>query len=699
LIISLVLSSLGTTIIYHKSQRADIGYFRAHRLFEEGDYKKAIPLYEEAIARKTSRGNAYKELGYSYQWSGSNRKAIETFRKAIALYPEDYQLKKALAQTLSWQGEYKESIKLYEETALVFDDFETQKDLAQVYIWDKQFAKSEAILDRLLNIKPGNLDLMLLLAKLKLYSGRREEAKVILKQLSLRDDADADSQILYGQALLFSGNYQEAGDVFEGILAKNPNDYTAMGYLADSYAYTGFYKEAEILYSQVIKSKDNLEYRRKLADLLSWKREYTRSLKEYDRILAVKDDPEVRRQKARVLGWARRYDEALKEYRKILAVKYDKNIELEMRSKKAYWDNRIKEAVRLYNELIKNESDNSEAIFDLSQIYSYQNMFKDAAIQYQKVLELYPDNFRAKDGLAKVNLSAKRLSLKSSYEFFESDSPARDNDIKRHSLINEFSYPLNDDLNLDLTYVFRRRSFSDFNDLSENEMRLKFSYFKDADWKANIFYDLLAYNKDVGPVHQFGSTIKRRFFDLGEFGFSYARERLENNSKVIRERAHRDNYEEMLELEINKRIKAGADYQFSRFSDGNYCHKPGVGLVYLVFFEPTRLDLHYRYFYQDFKRQVIDYFSPKSFSTNTLGLSWRHYLNKEELYFGADNIYYGLGYDCSVDSLGIVGHKFSAELNWDISKRLNLNIKGSLVNSSASVYRDRYINASLKYYF
>lgn len=74
-------------------------------------------------------------------------------------------------------------------------------------------------------------------------------------------------------------------------------------------------------------------------------------------------------------------------------------------------------------------------------------------------------------------------------------------------------------------------------------------------------------------------------------------------------------------------------------------------------------------------------------------------MNKEEIFFGANDLYYDLGYEASCDSRGIVGHKFSAELNWDVNKRLNLNVRGSYTNSSAKVYRDKNIVAGIKYYF
>jgi len=46
-----------------------------------------------------------------------------------------------------------------------------------------------------------------------------------------------------------------------------------------------------------------------------------------------------------------------------------------------------------------------------------------------------------------------------------------------------------------------------------------------------------------------------------------------------------------------------------------------------------------------------------------------------------------------------VGHKFSLAFNWDINKKLNFNVMGSVMNSSASVYTESGVVAGLKYYF
>ncbi|MFA5411276.1 MAG: tetratricopeptide repeat protein [Candidatus Omnitrophota bacterium] len=564
LVIFLIFSALATTVVYHRTQQADINFYRAQRLFKEGEFEKAIPFYQKSLQSDPFRREAIENLAYSYQWTKKHKEATKLFKDITAKNPGDYKIKLALADTLSWQGNYAEAISLYEE---------------------------------------------------------------------------------------------------------------------------------------ILKSGYNREVKEKLALVLSWDKQYARALKIYDELLKEKEDWRLRRQKARVLGWMKRYSEALKEYRMALSISSEPLLQLEMQAKQAYWDNRVKAAIRDYRLLIKEDPRDLEARSDLSQVYASQSMWQEAIRQYNRILEIAPDYFQAKAGREKAELLEGHPYLKSGYEFFEADSAARDSDIKRHSFFNHYGHQLNNQLNLEADYRFTSRSFADFGDVGENEGRLKLSYLSAPDWRVSGFYDFILYNKGIRTMHAFGAELAARARDAGIVSFSYARERLENNSTVIRKHLYSDNYKERFDWDINKRFKLGADYLYAYFSDSNYKHEPGLDALYYFSFEPRRLFLKYRYFYRNFRKKVSDYFSPKGFSTNSLALSWRHSLRREELFFGQDELYYDLGYEVTVDSKNIVGHKFSAELNWDINKRINFNIKSSLANSSASVYRDRSVVASLKYYF
>ena len=487
---------------------------------------------------------------------------------------------------------------------------------------------------------------------------------------------------------------------FVSSAGADENEEEIRALLAEAYIADGDYESAIEEYREVLKNDPkNIEAMAALADILSWNKKYDEALELYDEILKDNEAPEIRLQKARILGWAREYDRSLREYQKILDNNYNEVVEIEMQAKRAYWDNRVQRAIKYYKELIEKAPENVEAMFDLSQVYSYQSMWKEAIEEYKRILDVSPNHFRAKEGLQKVELISTHNFLNSGYEFFEADSQDRVNDIKRHTFFSKLRYPVDYNFQIDAEYKLTNRSFSDFSDVVENEGRIGVGYLESPDWRVSGFYDFIDYSKGIDTMHTFGGDFSFRIFDIGVSHFSFERERLENSSTVIRGNYYSDNYKERLDIDIDRRLKLGMDYLFSNYSDGNYKDEQGIDLLYYVSLEPRRFSVKYRYFYRVFDEKMPEYFSPHSFWTNKVSLNWRHFLNKEEIFFGADDLYYDLGYDVSVDSGDIVSHKFSGEFNWDISKRLNLNVGVSLVNSSASVYNGKSITAQMKYYF
>jgi len=210
----------------------------------------------------------------------------------------------------------------------------------------------------------------------------------------------------------------------------------------------------------------------------------------------------------------------------------------------------------------------------------------------------------------------------------------------------------------------------------------------------------VSYNKDVDEcMHLFGGEMSSRIFDAGYFSCSYDKEELDNMSLVIRQHRYQNKFKPRIDINLTRDVKLGADYTYAYYSDDNQKNEPGFDIECLLSRDPLRFLVKYRYFYREFKTKVQDYFSPKGFSASTFTLNWRHYLNKEEIFYGANDLYYDLKYEVRIDSLYIVGNKFTWGLNWDWSKRLNFNIQGVVMGSSANVYNEKNIMMSVKYYF
>ncbi|MDD3344859.1 MAG: tetratricopeptide repeat protein [Candidatus Omnitrophica bacterium] len=517
--------------------------------------------------------------------------------------------------------------------------------------------------------------------------------------LSKGEQGQEDIRLLLSRAYVSDGQYEKAREACNAILREDPRNMQARVLLADISAYERKFEQAAALYAQILDEEGDTEVQRKLADVLSWDKQYDRAIALYDEILERGEDKRARVQKARILGWQRKYSDSLEEYRKALENSYDRGIDLEMRAKRAYWDGRVTRAIRNYDELIKEDNGNVEGMFDLSQLYSYQGMFREAEGRYEDILGISPRHFRAREGLEKAELLSRHVRLDSGYEFFEADSPSRSEDINRSSFFTYASAPCNYNLDVRAGYRLSYRKFSDFADVLENKAEVGFSYLRAPDWGVDAYYGVIAYNRGIDPLQVFGGSLRYRISDIVTSFTSFERKQLENTSQLIRDNYYADNYLQRFDFDINKRLKSQAEFLYSRYSDGNYKVEPGMEMLYLISLDPRRFSLRYKYFYRNFDEKKTEYFSPKGFSVNSLKANWRHFLNKEEIFFGANDLYYDLSYEFTVDSKNVIGNKFSAEFNWDISKRLNFNIRGSVEKSSSGVYKDKNITASMRYYF
>jgi len=661
----------------------------------------SLVLISGVVSADAPRGEELKKLlAEARMTSGEYEKAKEQYREILKANPDDVKTRADLADVLSWNKEYGEAIFQYKKVLEVSpNDVFVQKRLAEVYMWDKKYKSAEKIYKDIIKKNPFDTEACTSLGEMLVWQKRYSEANSFFMK-ALDGKHSVKAKLLYGRSLLYSAQYAPAEDVFKEILRSYPENTEAEMYLADTFAYSKQFTKAIRLYKEILAKKPNPEIELKLADVLSWNRQYRESLLMYDNILSRDNDPKVRLQKARILGWDKQYAESLKEYSRVLASGENESVRLEAEAKKANWGSRVEQAIDDYRRLLTIAPENTEAGFDLSQIYSYQSMWAPAKEEYKKILKIFPNHFRAREGLEKIELESKHPSWRAGYEYFEGDSPSRMTDINEQQFFNKIRLPVADKLNMEVDYLLTGRCFSDFHDLLENKGKIKFIYRDMPGFSASGYYGLLAYNKDVDEcMHLFGGEIAARIFDAGTFSCSYDKEDLDNMSLVIRRHEYRNKFKPRVVMDLNRNVKLGTDYTYAYYSDDNFKHEPAFDVACLLSRDPLRFLVKYRYFYRQFKSKVPDYFSPKGFSTSTFTLNWRHYLNKEEIFYGANDFYYDLEYDVIVDSTFIVGNKLTWELNWDLNKRLNFNVKGVVMGSSANVYNEKNIEIGVKYYF
>ncbi|MBI3252344.1 MAG: tetratricopeptide repeat protein [Candidatus Omnitrophica bacterium] len=466
----------------------------------------------------------------------------------------------------------------------------------------------------------------------------------------------------------------------------------ARALLAETQLSGGEYGKAIRTYQEILTEEpENLEAKNKLAILCAYTRRYDESLRLYDEILEKKEEPGIRLQKARILSWARRYEASEAEYKKILGESPDKKVERELEAKQFYWRRQGIRAMGAYEALVKEDPENFEARFDLGELYAGHSMWPEAKSEYEKILKTLPRHVQAQEGLEKAKLVSERPAWTSGAYFLEARSRSRQSDVHRGVFFNALRVPVDDQLTLGVRDEVGRRFFSDFRRITENENRIWFSYADAPRYRLDAFFAAVTANRDVPSRDLFGVSLEKRLSDAATVLFSYGHNRLDNAGGVIRKGLTGDDFKVRLEGRAGQRLEWGVDYLFSKISDDNEKQSPGWDATYFFSFEPSRVSLTYRSASLGFDDRVPDYFSPSGLWTHSLALAWRQYWNREELHFGAKDLYTEIRYEGSLDSQDIVGHHLMAEIHWELDRDFYWSLRGTLTRASADVYHDKSV--------
>jgi len=127
------------------------------------------------------------------------------------------------------------------------------------------------------------------------------------------------------------------------------------------------------------------------------------------------------------------------------------------------------------------------------------------------------------------------------------------------------------------------------------------------------------------------------------------RDDLFNQRSVFDNKIHSTDFGAKVKADIHRRWVALGAYRYRMVNDSNRQNIFGIGNLVYVFFEPKRLTVDVRFDFQDWKRSVTDYWSPQNFWHVSATVHWRQYLNRDGMYFGARNAYYGLKYRFQID--------------------------------------------------
>ena len=683
---------------------------------------------QATAAEKVNKQEVLELLAKSYVGCKKHDQAIATYQKIIQDYPKNIEAHLELAKLYSWKKEYQKAI---EENLLVLkiapEKLEAMKQIAETYTYAHQLDQAELWYHRCIEQDQDDISLYIGLGEVLLWQQKYEEATCYLKIAMSKGTLSEEAKLFLAQSFLYKGDVLQAKNTFLEILAKDPQNTPAKIGLAESYAYNEQFNQAIQLYRELLFQYPTRFFKNKLAEVLSWKTEYKEAVCLYDQILKEKYDQDIHRQKARVLGWAQEYSKAIQEYQKILNISYNKKIELEMEAKIAYWGRRYTEAEKKYTELLRLEPDNIEARFDLSQVYCSTQQWQKAREQAYDVLSYVPIHFRAKDEISKITLVSERPTVTFFLRKFKAFSISRLTDINKRQSLSSFKVPLNDQTSIDLVYNTAKRWFTDYSSLKEKESLGKMTYLFGPNSWISGYWGIIKYNEkelsttytpiptaqnsSPSPIqldkrlhhnyfHEYGVELVNRDSDYFSYMLSFNKQRREDNALCILKSLFQRSFLGRIDCNLSRDFTFGTDYTYRTISDGNKVYQPGFDATYSISHDPERFFIKYRYFWMNYKKISMNYWSPQHLSTNGIFVGWRHYLNRGTVYFGMMERYIDLQYGVTRDTTHVVENRVRWTYNWEIFKNLTFNVGGSVLRSNHhEVYKENEMVCGIKYTF
>jgi len=217
----------------------------------------AKPTTSKSAINNVEAYTAYLRGLFLYNKSGPDNlgKAVPYMQEAVTLAPDSALAWAGLARALddyAGQGAA-DPVPLVAQAweaaskALALDDTLPEAHLAVADLkrsWDWDWAGAEAALQRVLELRPGDVDAQKLQARLYVTFSRLEEAEQITRIALTQDPLDDRLQRSLQTILLFQGRYDEAALLGERLLEHDPNMPYVRTWLAVIYVEQGRAQEA-----------------------------------------------------------------------------------------------------------------------------------------------------------------------------------------------------------------------------------------------------------------------------------------------------------------------------------------------------------------------------------------------------------------------------------------------------------------------
>ncbi len=392
------------------------------------DYRSAIILWSETLARRPDNPRARENLGEAFVKAGRVREGIAQYEAAVRLQPDDAQFHYNLGLALAGTGDRPAAIGQYEiAVRLAPDDANIHNNLALACAASGQTAAALVHAALAARLMPDNPEMHYNFALYLDGAGRTLEAVAEYEAaLRLRPDyAEAHNNL--GNAALRLGRVPEAVAHYERALRIDPNSVEAHSNLGFALLKLGRQSEAVVHYEAVLKlAPADATAHRNLGDLALAAGRAAEAIAHYDAALRTKpDDVVTLTGLGRALAQAGRVREAVTTDERALqlapdavgtrynlanawfqlgdfaaaAARYEEVVRLQPGFGDARFNlaaalvrlGRLSEAVECYEELLRRTPNDAAAHAELANLFAHLGRPAEAIAHYETALRLNPD--------------------------------------------------------------------------------------------------------------------------------------------------------------------------------------------------------------------------------------------------------------------------------------------------------------------
>ena len=403
---------------FHSALELDPNFSRAHegiRLVRKAKYQRG------SVASQRMRCIGFLIKGYVFERMGKWQKALENFENLLSLMRPPVQLYPHMGDAY-WGNHMTEKAITYYRATLEQDasNIYTLRQMGRLLLELGNMRDARPVYDCLAELV-GSDGIMLkevkdAYATMAISTGHWEEEGGFRR--SVADEGAS------GQAAVEEVEDEEAKKYSKPIrmamseVRSEPENALKRQHLARLLEGEGYIEAAmEQLQSVKPLRPDDMDIRRKLADLYSSQEQYGKAAEEYEEILSKAPDLECRRMLAKTYEKQDNSEKAIEAYKQLTeeqpedADAFERLAGLYARSR--YFD----EAADAYERVVALRPDRADMHETLGNLYQRRGIMDKAMVLYQKVVELVPDNLEVQTSLGEIYL--QKAMMKEAQACFE----------------------------------------------------------------------------------------------------------------------------------------------------------------------------------------------------------------------------------------------------------------------------------------